>query len=88
MWLGAIGDDWRRAELADPDVAMLEFVEKLTLCPGDMSRHDVEALCAVGFSDTGIHDIVQVTALFSYYNRLADGLGAEDEPEWIRDDPT
>lgn len=88
MWLDAMGDDWRRAELAQADSAMLEFVEKLTLRPGEMSRHDVEALCAVGFSHPGIHDIVQVTALFGYYNRLADGLGAEDEPEWVQSGTT
>ena len=48
---------------------------KLTLDPGGMCEADVEALRAAGFSDTGIHDIVQVTALFNFYNRLADGLG-------------
>jgi hypothetical protein len=26
------------------------------------------------------HDIVQVTELFAYYNRLADGLGVKHEP--------
>jgi len=46
-----------------------------------MSQQDVEALRARGFSDTAIHDIVQVTALFNYYNRLADGLGVEIEVE-------
>lgn len=61
---------------------MLEFAERLTLRPGKVSQRDVDGLRAVGFTDTGIHDVVQVTALFSYYNRLADGLGAEDEPEW------
>jgi len=29
-----------------------------------------------------VHDIVQVAALFNYYDRLADGLGIEPEPEW------
>lgn len=81
-WLAAIGNDWRGAELASADRVLLEFVELLTLRPGRVRRVDVEALRAVGFSETGIHDIIQVVALFSYYNRLADGLGAEDEPEW------
>lgn len=48
---------------------------KLTLEPGNMVEADVEALRAAGFCDTGIHDIAQVTALFNFYNRLADGLG-------------
>lgn len=54
---------------------MLAYAMKLTLEPGSMVEADIEALRAAGFSDTGIHDIVQVTALFNFYNRLADGLG-------------
>lgn len=29
-----------------------------------------------------LHDVVQVASLFNYYNRLAEGLGVDDEPEW------
>ncbi len=47
-----------------------------------MTASDVEALRAAGFGDEAIHDVVQVTALFNYYNRLADGLGVDSEPEW------
>ena len=54
---------------------MLEFATKLTQTPGAMVEGDVEALRAVGLSDTAIHDVTQVVALFNYYNRLADGLG-------------
>jgi uncharacterized peroxidase-related enzyme len=54
---------------------MLEYATKLTQDPGGMCEADVEALRAAGFSDTAIHDIVQVTALFNFYNRIADGLG-------------
>ena len=60
---------------------MLEYVERLTLTPGEMRQEDVERLREQGFSDVAIHDIVQVTALFAYYNRLADGLGIDPEPE-------
>jgi alkylhydroperoxidase family enzyme len=34
-----------------------------------------------GFSDVAIHDIAQVAALFNYYNRIADGLGIDPEPD-------
>ena len=61
---------------------MLDFVVKLTRTPSQMTRADVEGLRARGFDDTAIHDIVQITGLFSYYNRLADGLGIDPEPEW------
>jgi uncharacterized peroxidase-related enzyme len=67
------------AELSVADRAMLDFAVKLTREPRAMTREDVEILRAAGFSDTGIHDIVQITGLFAYYNRLADGLGIELE---------
>jgi alkylhydroperoxidase family enzyme len=58
---------------------MLDFAVKLTRAPRSMTREDVEILRAAGFDDTGVHDIVQITGLFAYYNRLADGLGIEPE---------
>ncbi|MCG8460763.1 MAG: hypothetical protein MI919_31145 [Holophagales bacterium] len=60
---------------------MLDYVVRLTLTPGEMREADVAALREVGFSDVAIHDIVQVTALFAYYNRIADGLGIDPEPD-------
>ena len=47
-----------------------------------MGLADVEALRAHGYSDEAIHDAVQVTGYFNYVNRIADGVGIEDEPEW------
>ena len=61
---------------------MLDFAVQLTRQPGRTEAGDIEALRACGFDDPAIHDIVQVVALFAYYNRLADGLGIEPEPEW------
>lgn len=61
---------------------MLDFAVKLTLTPSEMTADDVAALRREGFDDLGIHEIVQVAALFNYYDRLADGLGIEPEPEW------
>jgi uncharacterized peroxidase-related enzyme len=64
----------------EADRLMLDFAVKLTREPRSMLREDVEALRAAGFSDTAIHDIVQITGFFAYYNRLADGLGIDPEP--------
>jgi uncharacterized peroxidase-related enzyme len=71
--------DYRRHDLPPADRAMLDFAVKLTRSPRDMERSDTDTLRQVGFDDTAIHDIVQVTALFNYYNRLADGLGIDPE---------
>lgn len=72
--------DYREAPLSPADRAMLDFAVKLAREPRSMSRDDVETLRAAGFDDTAIHDIVQITGYFSYYNRLAEGLGIDPEP--------
>lgn len=68
------------ATLTAADRAMLEFAVKLAREPRLMAKDDIETLRAAGFSDTAIHDVVQITGFFSYYNRLADGLGIDPEP--------
>jgi uncharacterized peroxidase-related enzyme len=76
--------DYRQAPpaagLTEADRVMLDFAVKLAREPRAMSRGDIEILRAAGFSDTAIHDIVQITGFFAYYNRLADGLGIDPEP--------
>jgi uncharacterized protein YciW len=54
---------------------MLEYVEKLTLRPHDMTRRDVEALRVAGFDDKGVVQIALIASFFNYINRVADGLG-------------
>jgi uncharacterized peroxidase-related enzyme len=79
-WVEGVARDWTSVALRAGDRAMLAYAVKLTLSPASMGEGDVEALRLAGFSDTGIHDIVQVVGLFNYYNRIADGLGIAVEP--------
>ena len=82
--MAAVRNDYREAppaaELTEGDRAMLDFAVKLTRDSRSATREDIEALRAAGFSDAAIHDIVQITGFFAYYNRLADGLGIDPEP--------
>ena len=71
--------DYRQAELSAADRAMLDFAVKLTRTPQSMQAGDIAALREVGFDDHAINDIVQIAALFNYYNRLADGMGIDPE---------
>ncbi|MBW3664988.1 MAG: hypothetical protein KY469_17980 [Actinobacteria bacterium] len=64
--------------------ALLEYADKLTRTPGACSRADVDVLRGVGWSDAAISDCAQVCSYFNYINRIADGLGVDDEP-WIDD---
>ena len=61
---------------------MLTYAEKLTRVPWDMVEEDVKKLQNVGFSDSAILDINQVTGYYAFVNRLADGLGVELEDFW------
>ena len=78
----ALKRDYRTVDLPAADRAMLDFAVKLTRTPAEMRRADVERLREAGFDDDGIHEIAQIAGLFNYYNRLADGLGIDLEPEF------
>ncbi len=49
-----------------------------------MTQDDVAELREHGFDDVAIHDAAQVIAYFNYINRVADGLGIDDE-DFVRD---
>jgi uncharacterized peroxidase-related enzyme len=82
--VAAIKTDYRQAPLDPVDRGILDFARKLTLTPAEMSAADVDGLRRLGLDDATVHDVVQVTALFNYYDRLADGLGIDPEPEFSR----
>ena len=56
---------------------MLEFAEFLTLHPSNINQSHTQELREFGWSDADIIDIVHITALFNYMDRVADGLGIE-----------
>ena len=56
---------------------MLEFSEKLTFTPGQLSKADMEELRQVGFSDREILGIVLAVAYRNFITRVADMLGVE-----------
>jgi len=80
-----VASDYRNADVAEKDVALMSFAESLTRQPGDMGHSDVKALREAGFRDGDILDIVQVTAYYNFVNRMAQGLGVELEPRWNAD---
>ena len=65
-------------------MALLEYCVRLTLAPAKRSESDVISLRENGYSDEAISDAVQVCAYFNYMNRIAEGLGVDDET-WIDD---
>jgi len=74
-------EDYTIADLLPADRAMLDYAQKLTLTPKDVTEADVEVLREHGFDDRAIHDICAITAYFAFVNRMADGLGLELEDD-------
>ena len=62
------------------DRAMIDFAIKLTKDLGAVKRQDFEFFQQYGFSEENAADIVLITCLFNFMNRLADGLGVELDP--------
>ena len=73
--------DYGEAVLDDETLAIVEYVEKLTNEPSEMTENDVQTLKKAGLSDNQILSVVMITAMFAFMNRLADGLGVEIEDE-------
>ena len=75
-------EDYQQAELDEPLRALLDFAVQVTRDPQAGGEPAVAALRAAGWSDAAILEAVEVIGFFNYYNRLADALGVEPEPEW------
>jgi uncharacterized protein YciW len=54
---------------------MLEFTELLTVAPANVIEADIQTLRDAGRSDEDNIDIVHMTALINYFNRIGDALG-------------
>ena len=61
---------------------MLDFAVKLSQTPEELERSDVERLRQAGYSDQDILHIVELTAIFNYNGRLANGLGLVANEEY------
>ena len=56
---------------------------KLTHHAAEIDERDIDALRAEELDDATISDAIQVIGYFNYVTRVADGVGIEDEPEWV-----
>ena len=70
-----IAFDYRRANLDDRTLAVLDYALKITQSPVDCDEADIEKLRGFGFSDAGIFDIAEVASMFNFTNRLASASG-------------
>ncbi len=74
--LRAILTNFRNAGLEHPEVAMMEFAQKITRSANEMTQADVDVLRALGFEDVDILDIILTATMRSFASKTFDALGA------------
>jgi uncharacterized peroxidase-related enzyme len=66
------------APLSDAERALMRFVELVTRHAYKTTAEDVQRLRDVGWRDEQIAEAVYITALFAFFNRVADAFGLQD----------
>ena len=64
--------------LATTERELLKFAELLTLHSYRCGPDDIQRLRDVGWTDPQIAEAVYVTAMFAFFNRVADAFGLDD----------
>ena len=67
--------DGEDAELNPRQSAIFNFAVKLSKCPPDMTKADMETLTAAGLGPDEVLDLILSSALFGWANRLMHILG-------------
>jgi uncharacterized peroxidase-related enzyme len=75
-------DDYRAADLEPKLRLLLDVTVQITLDVHAVNEERIAELRAAGWDDAAILEAVEVIGFFNYYNRMADALGVEPEPEW------
>ena len=64
--------------LPHPECELLQFAKTLTLSPHKNTPENVAALRHAGWGDEQIAEAVYITALFAFFNRVADAFGLDN----------
>jgi len=70
--------DLEAAPVTHSERALLELVRTVTLHAYRTTDEDVEKLRQAGWSDPQIAEAIYITAIFAFFNRVADAFGLED----------
>jgi uncharacterized peroxidase-related enzyme len=74
--------DYRQAKLEPRLRLLLDFAVQVTLGVHTVDEARIAELREAGWEDAAILEAVEIIGFFNYYNRMADALGVEPEPEW------
>ncbi len=79
--------DLEDAPLSVSEQALLRFVKLVTEAAYMTTDEDVQALRTQGWTDPQIAECVYITAMFAFFNRVADAFGLED-PNYFNNPPS
>ncbi len=74
--------NYRKADIADRQKAMLDFAVKVSRSPGEVAKEDHEVLAGHGFSAEDIWDIGAISAFFGLSNRMANMIEMRPNDEF------
>jgi uncharacterized peroxidase-related enzyme len=77
--------DFRGADLAPDELAMLAFTEKMTRSPATLTAADRGSLRAAGFDDEAVVSVALGTGYRHFIDRIADLLGLEPDTRDVPD---
>jgi alkylhydroperoxidase family enzyme len=67
------------AGLTPAERTLLDYVEKVTHAAPRTTHEDVQTLRDAGWSEDQIAEAVYVTAMFAFFNRVADAFGVPSQ---------
>ena len=65
--------------MSDAERALLEYVTKVTEAAYRTTPQDVQALRDHGWTEPQIAEAVYITAMFAFFNRVADAFGVSPQ---------
>ena len=71
--------DLAGAGLSEAERALLEYVSKVTEAAYRTTHEDVQKLRDLGWTEPQIAEAVYITAMFAFFNRVADAFGIEPQ---------
>src|SRR5437763_7097453 len=78
----AVLADYRTAPIDAAFTALLGLIEKAAAGASAITRADVDAARAAGWSDEAVYDAITVCALFNFYTTWVDGSGVPGLPDY------
>ena len=85
--LAAIVKDFHNATLSPEEIAIMDFAQKVTTEPGQMSEIDYDQLRGHGLSDEEILDVILASTARNFFSKTLDSLDAIPDEAYLELEP-